>query len=86
MPAYSDEQIRSRVIQTLSDVSGVEPSELLGHTALVADLSLDSLAFYEVVIDLEEAFQTQISDEEIDRIKTLDDIVAFIKRKTGSGT
>jgi acyl carrier protein len=76
-----DDQIYSRVVQAISDVSGVAPSELNGDVALISDLNLDSLAMYEIVIDLEEAFKMQISDEEIERIGTIKDIVLFIKRQ-----
>jgi acyl carrier protein len=81
MPEYQYERIYNRVVQAVSEVSGVPRSDLNGGTSLATDLCLDSLAMFEVVIDLEEAFKLQISDEEIDRIKTIQDVVLFIERK-----
>jgi acyl carrier protein len=80
MPANQHEHVLDQVIQTISSVSGVEPSELNGQTSLLSDLNLDSLAMFEIVIDLEEIFQLQISDDDIDKIKTIDDIVRYVER------
>lgn len=46
---------------------------------------MDSLALYELVIELEEHYHLQITDEDIDRIKTMGDIISFIGRKLDPG-
>jgi len=50
---------------------------------VVKDLNLDSLAMYELVIELEETYNLQISDEEIERIRTIGDMVDYIVREAG---
>ena len=72
--------VYARVCETVARITGQPSSSLTGQTALLADLAMDSLAVFEVVIELEEAFCIQISDEEIDRIRTLDEIVAYVIR------
>ncbi|MDD2533950.1 MAG: acyl carrier protein [Eubacteriales bacterium] len=72
------EAIFDKVISTIADIAGVNISELQGSTELIADLALDSLAMYEIVIELEDVFDLQISDSDIDRIHTVDDAVAYI--------
>jgi acyl carrier protein len=44
------------------------------------DLGLDSLDMVELVVDLEDAFDTAISDEEFDRWSTVGDVIDFIER------
>jgi len=83
MPSNRRERIYDKIIESISEVSGVEPSELNSQTSLLNDLNLDSLAMFEIVIDLEEAFKMQISDEDIDRIKTIQDILDFVDRASG---
>jgi acyl carrier protein len=55
------------------------PVERIGEdSSFTADLVVDSLLMYEIVIDLEELFDTRISDSAIDRIETISDVVDFI--------
>ncbi len=55
------------------------PVERIGEdSSFTADLVVDSLLMYEIVIDLEELFDTRISDSDIDRIETISDVVDFI--------
>jgi len=70
--------IYDKVIRTISDISGAALTDLTGQTELIMDLNLDSLAIFEIVIELEETFNLRISDEDIDRIKTIDEIVKYI--------
>ena len=70
--------IYDKVIRTISDISGAALTDLTGQTELIMDLNLDSLAIFEIVIELEETFDLRISDEDIDRIKTIDEIVKYI--------
>ncbi|MBP1757329.1 MAG: acpP [Firmicutes bacterium] len=85
------ETVYDKVVSTIADVAGVSIHELHDSTDLIDDLSLDSLAMYEIVIDLEETFQLQISDSDIDRIRTVDDAVQFIlaaqtEKNSGGGS
>lgn len=72
-------QIYAKVIQTIEDVTGVEQARLNDETELLMDLNLESLGMFEIVIELEETYDLQISDAEIDRIHTIGDIVDFIE-------
>ena len=42
------------------------------------ELPLDSLQLYELVVDLEERFDLQISDEAIEKIRSVGDVVDMI--------
>jgi acyl carrier protein len=80
MAKPNKQQITGVVCQAIAAIADVSEESLDGRTELVRDLNMDSLALYELVIDLEEHYRLQISDEDIDRIKTLDDIVSYIER------
>jgi acyl carrier protein len=49
----------------------------------LAELGLDSLDVVELVMDLEEEFGVPIPDEEVGRIKTVEDLIRFIGRPQG---
>ena len=68
------------VYTLLSDRLGVSP-ELLGpHVALGDDLAVDSLDLLEVVIELESAFGIVVPEREIDRLRTVADLVHVIAK------
>lgn len=85
MSEETRDRIYDKVIKTIIDISGRTPTELTGDTELIMDLNLDSLAIFEIVIELEETFDLRIADEDIDRIKTIDDVVNYIDRQESVG-
>lgn len=85
MPEDQRDLIYDKVVRTISDISGQSALDINGQTELFVDLSLDSLSLFEIVIELEESFDIRISDEDVDKIKTIDDIVNFIERQETAG-
>lgn len=77
------EAISERVLAAVATVAGTDPGDLRPATELVNDLNLDSLAMFELVIELEESYDLRISDEDIDRIRTIEDIIDYIVRQAG---
>jgi len=78
MGKRSDE-IRNIILNTVANASDTEPGELSPDLDLIHDLNLDSLAIYEIVVDLETAFEMQISDEDVDKLHTINDIAAYVE-------
>ena len=81
MTAIKRQDIQSLVINTIADITDRIPSDLNEQTNLLHDLDLDSLAMFEIVIDLEAAYDLRISDEEIENLRTIGEIVSFIARR-----
>ena len=81
MPDDKRDQIYDKVIRTVADIAGMSLTDLRGDTELIVDLNLDSLGIFEIVIELEETFDLRITDEDIDRIKSIDQIVDYIARR-----
>ena len=68
------------VYAVLDERLGIGP-ELLGpHVALGDDLAVDSLDLLEVVIDLESAFAICVPEREVDRLRTVADLVHVVAR------
>ena len=51
---------------------------------IVDDLGADSLDVVELVMALEEAFDTEIPDEDAEKIRTVQDIFDYMKKKTAA--
>lgn len=57
----------------------VDESKITDDTHFVNDLQADSLDMAELVIDLEEEFGVQISDEEAQEIETVGQAIQYIQ-------
>jgi acyl carrier protein len=67
---------RDRVIDALGRV----PEEFSLSTSL-ADTTLDSIEFVELVMELEEEFEVDISDADAEKIQTVGDFLRYLRRK-----
>ena len=78
--------IRQKIIDELLEASESEldASEIGPETDLRDDLGLDSLQAVTVVMALEQEFEVEVDDEEIDGLKTVGDILDLLAVKTGS--
>jgi acyl carrier protein len=54
------------------------PAELRDEMLLQSDLNVDSPMLVEIVLDIEERYSIHIKDEEIDRLRTVGDLVQLI--------
>lgn len=57
---------------------------LSGSTLLMDELGYDSLAIAELVFGTEDLFDVHISNEEVMQVRTIDDLLAFIRTKVSA--
>jgi len=57
---------------------GVDEDEVKPEASFVDDLNADSLDLVELIMSLEEEFGTEISDEDAEKIRTVQDAVDYI--------
>ena len=78
--------IRRKIIEELLEASeaSLDASEIEAGTNLRDDLGLDSLQAVTVVMALEQEFEIEVDDEEIDGLQTVGDILELLTRKTGA--
>jgi acyl carrier protein len=76
--ATTYERLKKIIVEQL----GVDESEVNAEASFVEDLNADSLDLVELIMSLEEEFGTEISDEDAERIRTVQDAVDYIDERT----
>ncbi len=70
--------IEDRVKKIVAEQLGVKEEEVTENASFVDDLGADSLDTVELVMALEEEFDTEIPDEEAEKITTVQQAVDYI--------
>lgn len=70
--------IEERVKQIIVEQLGVDEAEVTPAASFVDDLGADSLDTVELVMAFEEAFEIEIPDEDAEKIRTVQDAIAYI--------
>lgn len=68
-----------KVREILVDQLDVEEDAVTMEASITADLGADSLDVVDLVMSLEEEFDCEIPDDEIENIKTVGDVVKYIE-------
>ncbi|HHL45773.1 MAG TPA: acyl carrier protein [Gammaproteobacteria bacterium] len=71
--------IEDRVKKIVAEQLGVKEEEVTENASFVDDLGADSLDTVELVMALEEEFDTEIPDEEAENITTVQQAVDYVK-------
>ena len=75
--------ILDNVKKILVEQLDVDEGAVTPESSIIDDLGADSLDIVDMVMSLEEEFDVEIPDEEIEGMKTVGDIIAFIEAKKG---
>ena len=71
--------IEERVIKIVAEQLGVAEDDVQPSASFVEDLGADSLDTVELVMALEEEFETEIPDEEAEKITTVQLAINYVK-------
>jgi acyl carrier protein len=70
--------IEERVKKIICEQLGVKEEEVVNTASFVEDLGADSLDTVELVMAMEEEFDTEIPDEEAERLTTVQSVIDYI--------
>ncbi|HAE57107.1 MAG TPA: acyl carrier protein [Ruminococcus sp.] len=71
------DKIKDIIVEQLD----VEEDAVTMEASITEDLGADSLDVVDLVMSIEESFDVEIPDEEVETIKTVGDIVKYIENK-----
>ncbi|OGR84013.1 MAG: acyl carrier protein [Elusimicrobia bacterium RIFCSPHIGHO2_02_FULL_57_9] len=75
----ADATVADRVKQIIVEQLGVDAAEVTPQAHFVNDLGADSLDTVELVMALEEEFDTEIPDEQAEKIQTVGQAIDYIQ-------
>ena len=73
-------EIHEKVKQIISEQLGVDENEVTPSASFVDDLGADSLDQVELVMALEEEFGLEISDEDAEKMRSVQDAIDYIDK------
>ena len=68
-----------KIKEIIMDKLGVEESKITMEANFINDLGADSLDQVELIMELEEEFDTEISDEDAESLVTVEKVYEYIK-------
>ena len=71
--------IFDKIKEILSEQLDADTEEMTMDTDIARDLGADSLDVVELLMSIEDEFQVEIPDEEIENIKTIGELVKYIE-------
>ncbi|MBQ8599593.1 MAG: acyl carrier protein [Oscillospiraceae bacterium] len=71
--------VLEKIIDILCDQLDLDREQVTEDSEIIEDLGADSLDIVDLVMTLEEEFDTEITDEMIEDMKTVGDVVKFVE-------
>ena len=68
------QELQGQLIEILHRISGADPAVITPDARLMEDVGIDSLGFYEILIEADTNFGIRIKEEELLRFRTVADI------------
>lgn len=72
-----EEKVKNIIVEQL----GVDMEAVTPEASFIDDLGADSLDIVELVMTMEEEFDLEIPDEDAEKIKSVNDVINYIKAK-----
>jgi len=73
--------VEDRVKEIICEQLGVSADEVTPQASFIEDLGADSLDLVELVMALEEEYGMEISDEDAEKIRTVQDVLEYINKQ-----
>jgi acyl carrier protein len=74
------DSLEMKVRNILAEQLGVDLSEVTPDARILDDLGADSLDVVEMVMSIEEAFDIEVPDQDVEELRTVADVERYVTR------
>ena len=78
------DDIKSKIKKIVADHLGIEEEKVTEEASFIDDLGADSLDQVELVMALEEEFDTEIPEEEAEKLQTVGSVIKYVETNLSS--
>ncbi len=75
-------ELDEKIIKVICDKLGVTADKVVPEAKFIEDLGADSLDQVELVMALEDEFSLEIPDEDAEKLKSVGEVLNYVKSKT----
>ncbi|GAK30671.1 acyl carrier protein [Weissella oryzae SG25] len=72
------QEVLDKVISVVVSHFELDPAKVTGDLSFLTDIDADSIDFVELVLEMEDEFDIEISDEDAEGLKTINNTVDYI--------
>ncbi len=74
-------ELEKRMTGLIVEQLGVSKEEVSPSASFLDDLGADSLDIVELVMSMEEEFDVEIPDEDVDKLRTIGDAIGYLRER-----
>ena len=71
--------MKDRILQIIVEQFNIDKDDLTEDMNFQDDLNADSIELVELVMTIEEEFETEVSEEDLDKLKTIGDVIEYVE-------
>lgn len=71
--------MKERILEIIAEQFNMDVNELDEDMSFQNDLNADSIELVELVMTIEEEFETEVSEEDLEKLKTVGDVIDYVE-------
>ena len=71
--------MKDRILQIIAEQFNIDKDDLTEDMNFQDDLNADSIELVELVMTIEEEFDTEVSEDDLDKLKTVGDVIDYVE-------
>lgn len=75
-------EVLDKIKRIIAEQLGIDEDEVVPEASFIDDLGADSLDLVELIMAFEEEFDLEIPDEDAEKIKSVQNVIDYIKNHT----
>ncbi len=75
--------VKDRVLQLILKHLKVEPEKVVPEAHFIDDLGISSMDLWELVLIMEDEFNLEVPDEDLEKMQTVQNAISYIESKLG---